>query len=106
MKCIAVVLLALVAVAGSAQTASNDFVDYLGLARLKNYSSHRVSSGNRYVLSNDDSKRIMPGETIVVSDLSGPGMVTLIWLIVAFIELCCSRLVPLRVYYDGHKTPS
>jgi len=106
MKCMAVVLLTLVSVAGSAQTASNDFVDYLGLARLKNYSSHRVSSGNRYVLSNDDSKRIMPGETLVMADLSGPGMVTHIWLSVADNEFGWPRLVRLRVYYDGQKTPS
>ena len=106
MKCIAVVLLALVAVAGSAQTADNDFLDSLGLARLKNYSSHRVSSGNRYVLSNDDSKRIMPGQTFVMADLSGPGMVTHIWLTVADNEFGWSRLVRFRVYYDGEKTPS
>ena len=55
------------------QTADNDFFDSLGLARLKNYSTARVSSGNSYVLSNDDSKRIMPGETLVMADLRGPG---------------------------------
>lgn len=62
------------------QVAGNDFFDSLGLARLKNYSTARVSSGNSYVLSNDDSKRIMPGETLVLADLSGPGMITHIWL--------------------------
>jgi hypothetical protein len=76
------------------------------LPRLKNYSAHRVSSGNRYVGSNDDSKRIMPGETLVMADLTGPGVVSHIWLTVADNEFAWPRLVRLRVYYDGKKTPS
>lgn len=94
------------AVAASAQTADNDFLDSFGLARLKNYSAGRESSGNRYVYSNDDSKRIMPGETLVMADLAGPGMVTHIWLTVAANEFGWPRLARIRVYYDGHKTPS
>jgi Protein of unknown function (DUF2961)/HEAT repeats len=76
------------------------------LARLKNYSAHRTSSQNRYVGSNDDSKRIMPGETLVMADLTGPGVVSHIWLTVADNEFAWPRLVRLRVYYDGKKTPS
>ena len=76
------------------------------LARLKNYTAHRVSSGNRYVGSNDDSKRIMPGETLVMADLPGPGVVNHIWLTAADNEFAWPRLVRLRVYYDGKKTPS
>jgi hypothetical protein len=90
----------------SAQAPPNDFLDSLGLARLKNYSAHRISSDNRYVYSNDDSKRIMPGETLVLADLTGPGMVTHIWATVADNEYAWPRLLRLRVYYDGHKTPS
>jgi len=76
------------------------------LPRLKNYTAHRVSSDNRYVGSNDDSKRIMPGETLVMADLTGPGVVDHIWLTVADNEFAWPRLVRLRVYYDGKKTPS
>ena len=76
------------------------------LPRLKNYTAHRVSSDNRYVGSNDDSKRIMPGETLVMADLTGPGVVDHIWLTVADNEYAWPRLVRLRVYYDGMKTPS
>ena len=90
----------------AAQTPANDLLDSFGLAQLKNYASGRVSSGNRYVSSNDDSKRIMPGETLVMADLSGPGMITHIWLTVAQNEFGWPRLARLRVYYDGHKTPS
>ncbi len=45
-----------------------------GLATLKQYSAHRVSSDNPNPSSNDDSKRILPGETLVMADLTGPGM--------------------------------
>jgi hypothetical protein len=76
------------------------------LPRLKPYTAHRSSSGNRYVGSNDDSKRIMPGETLVMADLQGPGVVNHIWLTVADNEFAWPRLVRLRVYYDGNKTPS
>lgn len=99
-------LLLSVATACLAQGAVEDFVDGLGLARLKSYSSHRVSSGNRYVASNDDSKRILPGETLVMADLAGAGMITHIWLTVGNNEFGWPRLLRLRVHYDGHKTPS
>ena len=76
------------------------------LPRLKNFSAHRVSSDNPYVASNDDSKRIFPGETFVMADLRGPGVVDHIWITVADNEFAWPRLVRLRVYYDGKKTPS
>jgi hypothetical protein len=76
------------------------------LPRLKNFSAHRVSSDNPYVFSNDDSKRIFPGQTFVMADLRGPGVVDHIWITVADNEFAWPRLVRLRVYYDGKKTPS
>jgi len=76
------------------------------LPRLKNYSAHRVSSDNPFIASNDDSKRIFPGETFVMADLRGPGIVDHIWITVADNEFAWPRLVRLRVYYDGKKTPS
>jgi len=78
----------------------------LDLPRLKNYSAWRMSSNNRYAFSNDDSKRIMPGQTLVMADLTGPGAVTHLWVTVADNEFGWPRLLRLRVYYDGHKTPS
>src|SRR5262245_57293976 len=91
---------------GHAQGAPEDLLDGLGLARLKSYSSHRASSQNRYIASNDDSKRILPGETFVMADVSGAGMITHIWVTIANNEFGWPRLLRLRVYYDGHKTPS
>jgi hypothetical protein len=76
------------------------------LPRLKTFTAHRSSSDNPFVGSNDDSKRIMPGETLVMADLTGPGIVSHIWLTVADSEYAWPRLVRLRIYYDGKKTPS
>ena len=100
------ILVACYVSAASAQTPANDLSDSLGLTQLKKYSSHRVSSGNAYIASNDDSKRIMPGDTLVMADVAGPGMITHIWLTVANNEFAWPRLLRVRVYYDGHKTPS
>ena len=100
------VVLMLVSTFAIAQAPSAGLDDTLDVARLKSYSAARVSSGNRFVASNDDSKRIMPGETLVMADLQGAGMVTHIWLTVADNEFAWPRLLRLRIYYDGHKTPS
>ena len=99
-------LLVFTSMVAGAQVPNNDLPDSTGLARLKNYTAARASSDNRYVFSNDDSKRIMPGETLVMANLEGPGMVTHIWLTVADSEYAWPRLLRLRVYYDGEKTPS
>jgi len=72
MSKLAIGLLLLLSTAACAQTPANDYLDAMGLATPKNYTSHRISSGNRYVKSNDDSKRIMPGQTFVMADLTGP----------------------------------
>jgi len=78
----------------------------LDIARLKDYSAHRVSSDNPDPASNDDSKHILPGETLIMADLTGSGIVTHIWVTVADNEFAWPRLLRLRVYYDGHNTPS
>ena len=90
----------------AAQVADRGSFDLLDLPRMKTFSAERVSSGNRYVGSNDDSKRIMPGETYVMADLRGPGVVSHIWLTAADNEFAWPRLARIRIYYDGKKTPS
>ena len=94
----------LIAACAGAQTPGPSSL--LDLPRMKTFSAHRVSSDNRYRGSNDDSKRIMPGETFVMANLEGPGVVSHIWITVADNEYAWPRLVRLRVYYDGKKTPS
>jgi hypothetical protein len=99
-------LIFLFVTSGGAQAPSASPADLSDLPRLKSFSAHRVSSNNQFVGSNDDSKRIMPGETLVMADLAGPGVVNHIWVTVADNEYAWPRLVRLRVYYDGKKTPS
>lgn len=80
--------------------------DPLEFTRLKDFRALRASSNNPDPLSNDDSLRPLPGETVTLADLRGPGMVTHIWLTVAANEYGWPRLMRLRVYYDGSSTPS
>jgi hypothetical protein len=89
-----------------AQGIDSDLSDTLGLARLKPYAAGRATSGNKFVASNDDSKRIMPGETLVLADVKGAGVITHLWYTAADNEFGWPRLLRLRVYYDGKKTPS
>jgi hypothetical protein len=81
-------------------------LDPFDLSRLKDFGAYRSSSNDDDLNSNDDSKRPIPGETIVLADLEGPGVVTHIWLTVAANEYGWPRLLRLRVYYDGSPTPS
>jgi hypothetical protein len=103
--CLCAVLLGLT-VAGQGQPASGLRQDPFGLTRLQDFGAYRSSSNNPDLDSNDDSKRPIPGETVVLADLPGPGVVTHIWLTVAANEYGWPRLLRLRVYYDGSATPS
>jgi hypothetical protein len=80
--------------------------DPFHLLEPKEFTAHRSSSNNPDWSSNDDSKRPIPGETTVLADLEGPGVVTHIWVTIADNEYGWPRLLRLRVYYDGSATPS
>jgi hypothetical protein len=80
--------------------------DPFRLIEPKNFTAHRSSSNNPDWNSNDDSKRPIPGETIVLADLHGPGIVSHIWMTIADNEYGWPRLLRMRVYYDGNETPS
>src|SRR5262249_49656427 len=80
--------------------------DPFGLLRPQAFVARRSSSNNPDPDSNDDSKRPIPGETITLADLEGPGIVTHIWLTIAANEYGWPRLLRLRVYYDGSAEPS
>jgi hypothetical protein len=81
-------------------------VDLSRLPEPKDFRALRSSSNNPDLESNDDSKRPIPGETVTLADLTGPGVVTHVWLTVAANEFGWPRLLRLRVYYDGSPTPS
>ena len=96
----------LFAASGLAQESVTGPVDPLRFSRLKDFVAKRSSSNNPDPGSNDDSKRPIPGETITLADLEGPGIVTHIWLTIAANEYGWPRLLRLRVYYDGSSEPS
>ena len=102
----AVLALVLLPVLVSAQAPGQAPVDPLGLAQLKDFGAWRSSSNHADPGSNDDSKRPLPGETIVLADLQGPGVITHMWITVAANEYGWPRLLRLRVYYDGSPEPS
>jgi hypothetical protein len=89
-----------------AQTPPAGVPDPFRLLEPKSFTAHRSSSNNADWSSNDDSKRPIPGETTVLADLAGPGIVTHLWITVADSEYGWPRLLRLRVYYDGSSTPS
>jgi hypothetical protein len=81
-------------------------VDPFRLLERKNLKAHRASSNSADPRSNDDSARPIPGETTVLADLAGPGIVDHVWLTVADSEYGWPRLLRLRVYYDGSAVAS
>ena len=89
-----------------AQEPSPGMPDPYHLMEPKDFLAHRSSSNNPDWNSNDDSKRPIPGETTVLADLEGPGVLTHIWVTIADNEYGWPRLLRLRVYYDGSATPS
>ncbi len=87
-------------------SAQRDIYDPFGLLEPKDFAAYRSSSNNPNLNSNDDSKRPIPGETTVLADLEGPGVVSHLWITVAASEYGWPRLLRFRVYYDGSEVPS
>ncbi len=102
-------LAAILVMAGAtvcAQGPPANFPDPFRLVEPKNFTAHRASSNNPDWNSNDDSKRPIPGETVVLADLKGPGVLTHLWVTIADNEYGWPRLLRLRIYYDGDAEPS
>jgi hypothetical protein len=96
----------LASLSGCAPAAALRPSDPFGLTQTKDFTAHRASSNNPDWNSNDDSQRPIPGETTVLADLPGPGVVNHLWVTIAANEYGWPRLLRLRVYYDGSATPS
>ncbi len=78
------------------------------LALLKNgVETRRASScAPDWRNGNGDARYIAPHETLVIADLKGPGRIVHIWFTIAHQAKYYSRLMSIRMYWDGEKNPS
>lgn len=78
-----------------------------GLERLKTFESMRASSSDKdWRNGNGDARPIKPGETLTLAEMEGPGVITHIWCTVAHAAGYYSRLLTVRMYWDGEQHPS
>jgi hypothetical protein len=78
-----------------------------GLEQLKSFETMRASSSDKdWRNGNNDWRPIEPGATLVLAELEGPGMITHIWNTIAHSAPNYSRLMTLRIYWDGETHPS
>ncbi|MEP6802769.1 MAG: DUF2961 domain-containing protein [Acidobacteriota bacterium] len=103
---LAALSLSLCPLAAPAQSSITGPFDPMAFSQLKDFQAFRSSSNNPDWNSNDDSKHPIAGETTVLANLTGPGIVTHIWVTIAANEYAWPRLLRLRVYYDGSAEPS
>lgn len=78
-----------------------------GLEQLKDFRAMRSSSSDvNWKDGNGDARPIEPGATLTIADLEGPGQIAHIWCTIAASDKWYSRLLVIRMYWDGEKTPS
>ena len=78
-----------------------------GLAGLREGASERASSSDpNWRNGNGDARPIPPGATLIIANLKGPGCINHIWNTIAAKERGYSRLLVLRMYWDGEEQPS
>lgn len=78
-----------------------------GLEQLKDFETHRASSSDpNWKDGNGDARPIEPGATLTLADLNGPGSIAHIWFTIAHDTPFYSRLLTLRMFWDGEEHPS
>jgi hypothetical protein len=78
-----------------------------GLEKLKAFQTERASSSDPdWRNGNADSRPIEAGGELVLADLKGPGRIVHFWCTIADSEEFYSRLLTLRIYWDGEINPS
>ncbi|QOG05739.1 DUF2961 domain-containing protein [Aureimonas sp. OT7] len=76
-----------------------------GLAKLRHARTRRFSSYDR-TGGNDDRLHVRPGETQVIADYAGAGIITHIWVTIACESESYLRKIVLRAWWDGEGEPS
>lgn len=78
-----------------------------GLEKLKNFETMRASSSDpNWRNGNNDWRYIEPGGTLTLAELAGPGQIVHIWCTIAHDTPGYSRMMTLRIYWDGEEHPS
>ncbi|MEJ7608649.1 MAG: glycoside hydrolase family 172 protein, partial [Bryobacteraceae bacterium] len=82
--------------------------DIANLWRLRNYTSHRISSADSAGdnLDGDQKHPIKPGETRLMGEVQGPGIVKHIWIAFPSNEAYHLKRYVLRMYWDGEALPA
>ena len=84
----------------------NEYSPLDQLTLFSNNQSKRTSSTDPNFNGNGDSKEIQAGETLVLADLYGPGIITHIWNTSASLNPFSARALVLRIYWDNNEKPS
>ena len=74
----------------------------------RDYESKRISSYDRSGANDDGNwkEKIQPGETRIIGDVQGPGIIKHIWMTIASNEPYHLKKIVLRMYWDGEQNPS
>ena len=92
-------------IAAQAQLNSGD--PLAGLAKLKDFETKRASSSDPdWRNGNGDNRYIKPGGELALAELEGPGQIVHIWFTIAHPAPYYSRLLTLKMYWDGETDPS
>jgi D-arabinan exo alpha-(1,3)/(1,5)-arabinofuranosidase (non-reducing end) len=76
-----------------------------GLAKLRRVKTRRFSSFDR-TGGNDDRFHVLPGQTVVIAETAGAGIVTHMWMTTHCPSPHYLRKLTLRAYWDGEPDPS
>jgi len=76
------------------------------LTRAQDFVAKRSSSANQDLAKNGDARGIDKGQTLVIADLEGPGVISHIWCTIGSYDPFHGRSLVLRAYWDGAEKPS
>lgn len=103
----AVLVLLFMAGAALADTLSLTGNPMNDIFRLKEGRRMRVSSSDpAWQTGNNDWRLIAGGSDITIADIEGPGIITHVWMAYSCRDRQCSRLLSIRIYWDGEQQPA
>lgn len=92
-----------VAMIGSAAVAA----ELDGVFNLRDARTRRASSANpEWKDTNQDNRALPAGETLIIADLKGPGIIRHIWFTISFNQPDYHRWLTLRMYWDDQEDPA